>query len=134
MLTKRATNRIRGLFTTSIVVASLALMASTVTASGSRSLDQAIGQGWNCTPLILLGGHYHCSPPGKPGVGEIIAGTDVPSIQHQVFRPDGSFAGTELLIRADLFAGQRCPTDQWLPVPSADKVQYWACHHFAFSD
>ena len=27
---------------------------------------------------------------------------------------DGSFAGTETLTRADLFAMQRCPTDQWL--------------------
>ena len=134
MLTTRTPERIRGLVLSAVVFGSLTLIVSTAAASPARGLDQAMEQGWNCTPLILLGGHYHCSPPGKPGVAEIIAGTDVPSIQHQVFRPDGSFAGTELLIRADLFAGQGCPTDQWLPVPSADNVQYWACHHFSFSN
>ncbi len=40
----------------------------------------------------------------------------------------------ERLIRADLFAGRRCPADEWLrirrwlPVP-----QYYACHHFDFT-
>jgi hypothetical protein len=115
-----------------VVVGSMSLIASSAFAGGPRQLDQAVGAGWNCTPLILIGGHYHCSPPGRPGVADIIAGTDVPSIQHQVFRPDGSFAGTELLIRADLFAGQPCPQDEWLPVPAPDNVQYWACHHFDF--
>ena len=86
-------------------------------------------------PLVLIGGHYHCSPPGKPGVQEIIDGTATsPSIVHQVFRPDGTFAGTETLIRADLFAGQACPTDQWLPVPPwLPTPAYYACHHFAFT-
>ena len=107
-------------------------VGSPAAAASARTLDQAIASGWNCDPLILLGGHYHCSPPGRPGVADIIAGTDVPSITHQVFRPDGSLAGTELLIRADLFAGQPCPTDEWLPVPAPDFVQYWACHRFDF--
>jgi hypothetical protein len=99
----------------------------------NRTLDQAIANGWDCNPLILIGGHYHCSPPGRPSVAEIIAGTDVPSVEHQVFLPNGSFAGTELLIRADLYAGQPCPTDQWLPVPPFGPVQYYACHHFEFT-
>ena len=52
----------------------------------------------------------------------------------RVFRPDGTFAGTESLIRADLFAGQPCPTDEWLPVPPwLPSPTYYACHHFAFS-
>jgi hypothetical protein len=99
---------------------------------GGRSLEKTLDAGWNCDPLILIGGHYHCSPPGRPGVGDIIAGTTVPTIEHQVFRADGTFAGTEILIRADLFADQPCPQDEWLPVPSADNVQYWACHRFDF--
>lgn len=116
------------------LVAGLGVLATTISpvAAGGRTLDQAIAAGWNCEPLILLGGHYHCSPPGRPGVGDIIAGTDVATIEHQVFRPDGTFAGTELLVRADLFAGQWCPTDEWLPVPPVGDVQYWACHRFDF--
>ena len=106
--------------------------AAAAVGPSARTLDQAIDRGWNCDPLILLGGHYHCSPPGRPGVADIIAGTDVASITHQVFHADGTFAGTELLIRADLFAGQPCPTDAWLPVPAPEFVQYWACHRFDF--
>jgi hypothetical protein len=105
------------------------------TTTSQHSLAAARAAGWDCDPLILIGGHYHCSPPGKEGVLEIIAGTATSaSIVHQVFRPDGAFAGTETLIRADLFAGQRCPTDQWLPVPPwLPTPTYWACHHFEFT-
>ena len=108
---------------------------SAATMTSNHSLAGAQAAGWDCDPMILIGGHYHCSPPGKEGVLEIIAGTATsPSIVHQVFRPDGSFAGTETLIRADLFAGQKCPTDQWLPVPPwLPSPTYYACHHFAFT-
>jgi hypothetical protein len=110
-------------------------MAGTVSASGPRSLALAEAAGWDCNPLILIGGHYHCSPPGVPSVQDIVDGTaTTPSIVHQVFLPDGTFAGTELLIRADLFAGQLCPTDQWLPVPPwLPSPTYYACHHFDFT-
>jgi hypothetical protein len=128
-----------------VFIASVALLAATAVAvvaaaagaptSGipNRALADAIANGWDCNPLILIGGHYHCSPPGRPSVADIIAGTDVPTVVHQVFVPDGTFAGTELLIRADLYAGQPCPTDQWLPVPPVGPVQYYACHHFDFT-
>jgi hypothetical protein len=124
--------------TSAVVVAGAVAVVGTAAGGASsgnpnRTLAQAMANGWDCTPLILLGGHYHCSPPGRPSVADIIAGTDEPSIVHQVFLPDGSFAGTELLIRADLYAGQPCPTDQWLPVPPVGPVQYYACHHFEFT-
>lgn len=120
----------------SALFAGNSLAAGSVLAINSnQTMDQAIAAGWDCDPPILIGGHYHCSPPGKQGVLEIIAGTaNSPSIVHTVFRADGTFAGTEVLIRADLFAGQKCPTDQWLPVPPwLPAPTYWACHHFAFS-
>ncbi len=125
-----------------VAIAALAATAAAIsgTAAGApnsgnpnRTLDQAIANGWDCNPLILIGGHYHCSPPGRPSVADIIAGTDVATVEHQVFEPDGRFAGTETLIRADLYAGQPCPTDQWLPVPPFGPVQYYACHHFEFT-
>jgi hypothetical protein len=120
---------------TAVVLASTTFAGSTLAINSPRTIQQAMAAGWDCTPLILIGGHYHCSPPGKQGVAEIIAGTaDSPSIVHTVFRADGTFAGTETLIRADLFAGQPCPTDVWLPVPPwLPEPTYWACHHFAFS-
>jgi hypothetical protein len=113
-----------------VAVASLLVPASPVHAKG-RTLAQAMAAGWDCDPPILLLGHYHCSPPGRPSVADIMAGgVTTASIVHQVFAPDGSLAGTEVLIRADLFAGQRCPTDEWLPVPPFGEPQYYACHHF----
>lgn len=120
------------------VVAGAVILTGAVnaaTTTSNRSLAGAQAAGWDCDPLVLIGGHYHCSPPGKEGVLEIIAGTaSSPSIVHQVFRPDGSFAGTETLIRADLFSNQQCPTDEWLPVPPwLPEPTYWACHHFDFT-
>lgn len=118
------------------LVLATTVVAGSAWANNSRlTLDQAIASGWGCEPLILIGGHFHCSPPGKQSVVEIIAGTaDSSSIVHTVFDAGGQFAGTELLIRADLFAGQPCPTDVWLPVPPwLPEPTYYACHHFAFT-
>jgi hypothetical protein len=119
-----------------VALASATLAGSVVAIRSVRTLEQAQTAGWDCTPLVLIGGHYHCSPPGVPSVADIVAGTaTTPSIVHQVFLPDGELAGTELLIRADLFAGQPCPTDVWLPVPPwLPEPTYWACHHFQFSN
>jgi hypothetical protein len=114
-------------------VAATVLVAS-AGGAGRRTLAQAQAAGWDCTPLILIGGHYHCSPPGRPSVADIIAGTEEASVVHQVFDVDGVLAGTETLIRADLYAGQPCPTDEWLPVPPWLPVpQYYACHRFDFT-
>lgn len=116
------------------LAAAAATLAGGVNAAGGTSLARAQAAGWDCAPLILIGGFYHCSPPGKEGVLEIVDGTATsPSIVHQVFRPDGTLAGTETLIRADLFASQPCPTDEWLPVPPWEpQPAYYACHHFEF--
>jgi hypothetical protein len=131
----RLSRLLPGLVATAGVALVMAGVVSAATTGSQRSLAQTQAAGWDCDPLILIGGHYHCSPPGKEGVLEIIAGTaTAPSIVHQVFRPDGSFAGSETLIRSDLFAGQLCPTDQWLPVPpGVPSPAYYACHHFAFT-
>ena len=117
------------------IAVTAATLAGAVNGAGSRTLAQAQAAGWDCNPLILIGGHYHCSPPGVPSVQDIVDGTaTTPSIVHQVFEPGGTFVGTETLIRADLFARQRCPTDQWLPVPPwLPTPSYYACHHFEFT-
>jgi hypothetical protein len=55
--------------------------------------------------------------------------TDTPSIVLRVFFPSGEFAGTEHLMRADLYQGQPCPQDNlatWDLLPFG----YRACHHF----
>jgi len=103
-------------------------------AGGPGGTVDQLPDGWNCNPVVPIAGNYlHCAPPGKPSVADILAGnTNAPSIELRVFDFDtGVFAGTESLIRADLYRGQPCPQDnlaEWglLPLP----VPYRACHHF----
>ncbi len=98
----------------------------------STDMDQTKAAGWDCNPEVLIVGYYHCAPPGKASVLDIATGqTSPPSVVLRVFNPDESFAGTEMLRRADLYAGQTCPQDnleKWdlLDLP----VDYRACHHF----
>ena len=129
--------RLRSILATlmAITLASAMFAGSALAISSRLTLERVQAAGWDCTPLVLIGGHYHCSPPGVPSVADIVAGTaDTPSIVHAVFRADGTLAGTEFLVRSDLFAGQPCPTDVWLPVPPwLPEPAYWACHHFQFS-
>lgn len=93
-------------------------------------MAQAQAAGWDCSPQVLIVGYFHCAPPGKPSVLDMIQGnTESPSIVLRVFYPSGAFAGTEHLIRADLYQGQPCPQDNlatWDLLPFG----YRACHHF----
>ena len=111
-----------------IVVASA--FAITAAGSSSATMAQAQAAGWDCNPQVLIVGYFHCAPPGKPSVLDMIQGkTDTPSIVLRVFYPSGEFAGTEHLIRADLYQGQPCPQDnlsEWDLLPFG----YRACHHF----
>ncbi len=120
--------RIAVIIFATVVTAAFAGGAHAAGGAGS-AMFQAQAAGWDCNPQVLIGGYYHCAPPGKPSVADMIAGTDVSSIVLRVFMPDGTFAGTELLLRADLYAGQGCPQDslvQWDLLPFG----YYACHHF----
>ena len=97
-------------------------------AGGKTAIERAKDANWDCfgTPL---GGYDHCAPPGKPSIDDLISGTTAPSLVLSVFNPDGSFAGNETLLRADLYGGQPCPQDnlaEWGLLPFG----YYACHHF----
>lgn len=109
-----------------VVVAGIAYSA------GGGTMAQAQAAGWDCNPQQLIFGYYHCAPPGKASVLDIVTGAaSPPSVELRVFNPDGSFAGIESLLRADLYRGQPCPQDnlpEWglLDLP----VDYRACHRF----
>jgi len=111
------------------VVAAAGLSMSAL-GSSNATMAQAQAAGWDCNPQVLIVGYYHCAPPGKPSVLDMIMGnTDAPSIVLRVYHPSGVFAGTEHLMRADLYAGQPCPQDnleEWELLPFG----YRACHHF----
>ncbi len=107
-----------------------ALGAGMALAGGGATMAQSQTAGWDCNPQVLIIGYYHCAPPGKPSVLDMINGnTSAPSIVLRVFNPDGSLAGTEQLLRADLYQGQPCRQDgleAWGLLPFG----YRACHHF----
>ena len=107
-----------------------ALGAGMALAGGGSTMAQSQVAGWDCSPQVLIVGYYHCAPPGKPSVLDMINGnTSAPSIVLRVFNPNGSFAGTEQLLRADLYQGQPCRQDgldEWGLLPFG----YRACHHF----
>jgi hypothetical protein len=115
-------------------IAAAAVFAGVAFSAGSGSTaDQARAAGWNCNPEVPIAGNYlHCAPPGKPSVADLLAGTNEPTIELRVFDfTTEEFAGTESLVRADLYRGQPCNQDgqdQWglLDLP----VDYRACHHF----
>lgn len=115
-----------------VIAASVAIVGSAGGAS-QATWAQAKAAGWDCDPEVLIFGYYHCSPPGKTSVHELLAGTNVPTLVLRVFYPDGdrTLAGIERLIRADMYAGQPCPQDnlaEWdlLDLPT----DYRACHNF----
>ena len=107
------------------------VVAGTALGGGSGStMAHAEANGWDCAPRELILGYFHCAPPGKPSVQEMIDGdTSAASIVLRVFNPDGSFAGIERLLRADLYAGQPCSQNgsaTWGELPFG----YFACHNF----
>ncbi len=119
------------------IIAALMLAATALAGSalgggkaGMTDMQQAQAAGWDCNPQILILGYFHCAPPGKPSVLDMINGdTSAAMIVLRVFNPDGSFAGIERLQRADLYAGQPCPQDnleEWDLLPFG----YRACHNF----
>lgn len=114
-----------------VIAIVFAVAVGAALAAGGRggTMTQVQAAGWDCNPQVLIVGYFHCAPPGKPSVADMIAGTDVPGIVLRVFNPDGTFAGTEHLIRADLYAGQPCPQDS-LAVWDLLPFGYYACHHF----
>lgn len=120
------------LVVTPLLAAALLAGSALGNPAGRTDMDQAKAAGWDCSPEILIGGYYHCAPRGGASVLDIVTGAAAPaSVQLRVFNPDGSFAGTETLLRADLYAGQPCPQDnlaEWglLDLP----VDYRACHKF----
>jgi hypothetical protein len=116
------------------IVASTATFVGTAGGASQATMAQAKAAGWDCNPEVLILGYYHCAPPGKPSVADLIAGTDVPTIVLRVFNPaptdaERTLAGIERLRRADLYAGQPCPQDNlvtWDLLPFG----YYACHNF----
>lgn len=103
--------------------------------AAARDLGDLGSQGWVCVNVPGLG--VHCFPPGA-----FAAPASLPILVFDSDDPtdaDAPFLGTELLIRADLYAGQPCPAEggQYALMLAADTglpADYRACHHYAHDD
>jgi hypothetical protein len=115
------------------VVATAAMIVGPAGGASKATMAQAKAAGWDCNPEILIVGYFHCAPPGKPSVADLIAGTNEPTIVLRVFHnnADRTFAGIETLRRADLYRGQPCPQDGLAVWELLDfPTDYRACHRF----
>jgi hypothetical protein len=122
-----------------IVAGLIALaMASALAPLSAKGVSpaQLVDAGWDCF-IPLPGDHVHCSRPG--GLAEVLDGA-AKTMTFLVFQTDdplaedAPFLGTELIVRADVFKGQPCPTDPpsneytyLLPLLGLD---YYACHRY----
>jgi hypothetical protein len=95
--------------------------------------------GWTCfKPPVSFNRYVHCAPPDT---FESAVQNGLPSIRLLTFNTfdvsalDAELLGTERMIRADLYAGQPCPTDP----PSVGYtylnvdpfyLDYYICHTF----
>jgi hypothetical protein len=122
------------------VVISLLLLTVVVATVGAHGRGNSPGhlgdRGWACENLPGLG--VHCFPPGSSASSASITvkvfDTINPEAEH------APFAGTEILIRADLYHDQPCPQDNlslyhpldiFPPPPDNDGViDYYACHFY----
>jgi hypothetical protein len=95
--------------------------------SGSVSPAQLENAGWDC-PFVL--GAIHCAPPG--GLGRVLNGS-AKTMSFLVFH-EHEFLGTELIVRADVFNGQPCPTDpptyRYTYLGPHLGLDYYACHRY----
>ena len=117
--------------TASLAVA-LAALAMAVPAS-AVTMDELEQANWDCA-VVPITPDPHCARPG--GLQKVLTG-EARKMTFLVFEPDGTFLGTELLVRGDVFRAHGkppCPTDpptgeytHLLPVLGID---YYACHRF----
>jgi hypothetical protein len=115
-----------------VFIAAIALtlaLAAPAAAGGAVSQAKLQKAGWDC-PLVL--GAIHCAPPG--GLARVLSG-EARTMSFLVFSTsDGAFLGKELIVRADLFNGQPCPTDppsrQYTYLKPLIGLDYYACHRY----
>lgn len=86
---------------------------------------------WTCFKPLPTD-NVHCVHPG--GLARVGTG-EAETMSFLVFSAsDGSFLGTELIVRADVFNWQPCPTDppsgQYTYLKPILGLDYYACHRY----
>jgi hypothetical protein len=114
------------LISVAATVALLIGLAAGPAAARGVTVDQLQRAGAVCFPVE---GQPHCIVPGG-----LTSSASIPILVFDTADAGGAFLGTELLLRADLYAGQPCPQDVPLFLPGDATglgADYYACHHYA---
>lgn len=108
-------------------------------ANGGPGPAALVDAGWTCfNPPVSFNRYVHCAPPdtfesavekGQPSIRLLTFNT------FDVGARDAELLGTERMIRADLYAGQPCPTDPpntGYTYLNSDPfyLDYFICHTF----
>ncbi len=118
-----------------IIIASLVAAAAVAVVAAPPaqgvSQSQLENAGWICFKPVPTD-NLHCVRPG--GLERVLTG-EAETMSFLVFRAtDGAFLGTELIVRADIFNGQPCPTDppgrQYTYLMPLLGLDYYACHRY----
>lgn len=112
------------------VAVSLALAGSAVVGAQGNNPAHRNDTGWSCFNVPGLG--VHCQSPGAEA-----SSATLPLLVYATDDPDSAtapFHATELLLRADLYHGQPCPSDgldEYDPIDfdMDGNPDYYACHH-----
>lgn len=113
------------------LLAGVAAFATGAAASQGVTQAQLENAGWICFKPVPTD-NVHCVQPG--GLERVLTG-EAETMSFLVFRAtDGAFLGTELIVRADIFNGQPCPTDppggQYTYLKPLLGLDYYACHRY----
>ena len=109
------------------LVSEAGVATATAAASGHPSPSDLASRGWTCfTPPVP--DRIVCSRPNQ-GFPSIPPPQDRPAtFTFWVFNGSGVFTGTELLIRTDLYNGQRCESTG-APYVFVPVIGYYECVH-----
>jgi hypothetical protein len=116
--------RMRRFFASLLVTGALAAALAGPATAGGSSPAQLAAAGWDCFNVPGLG--VHCMPPGQSWGDRTIQ-----LLYFDTSDPEATsapFLGTESLVRADAFRGNRqCPTENggWFLIA---ELGYYACH------
>lgn len=102
---------------------------TTLATTGHPTPTELTSRGWTCfTPPVP--NRIVCSRPnqGFPTVGTPPPGDRPATFTFWLFDGSGAFTGTELLIRTDLYKGQRCESTG-APYVFVSFIGYYECVH-----
>ena len=114
-----------GVALAAVLAAALAIVAPA--AAEGVTPAQLTKAGWPCFVPPPFPDRIVCGNPGLglPPVPPVADGR--PAYTILLFNRDGSFRGTEHLIRSDLYHGQPCPQSAWVFIAP---IGYFECQHF----